>query len=62
MDYPGIIPYAKSKQLMGRELTPDERSVRGVVVNGLTEAEIQVLHDFEGMVTTFYSLVTISKT
>lgn len=61
MDYPAIIPYAKSKQLMGRELTPDERSVRGVVVNGLTEAEIQVLHDFEGMVIAFDSLIIVSR-
>lgn len=50
MDYPGVLPYAKSRQLIGRELTQDERSVRGVVVKGITKKEIKLLDDFEGMV------------
>ncbi|KAF8311718.1 PLP-dependent transferase [Clavulina sp. PMI_390] len=49
MDYPGVVPYAKSREIMDRDLTPDERSVRGVVVQGLSKTAVQRLHDFEGM-------------
>lgn len=40
---------------MGRELTSDERSVRGVVVKGLTGSDLRRLNIFEGMASAIVS-------
>lgn len=49
-DYPAILPYERSKMLLGRELTVEERSVRGTLVAGLTLQDIRFLDMFEGFV------------
>lgn len=56
MDYPGVVPYATSVKLIGRELTEDERSVRGVIVRGLTKSDFQLLDNFEGMASALATL------
>ncbi|KAH9958308.1 hypothetical protein BC827DRAFT_1261329 [Russula dissimulans] len=48
-DYPAILPYERSKTLLGRELTVEERSVRGTLVAGLTLQDIRFLDIFEGV-------------
>jgi len=47
-DYPGVIPYNLTRQLLNRELSPEERLVRGTVVIGLTDEDIDLLDVFEG--------------
>ena len=52
-DYPGVIPYSKTRQLLqshtrGTELPPEERTVRGTLVKGLGENDIALLDVFEG--------------
>ncbi|KAI0690172.1 hypothetical protein BC835DRAFT_1281517 [Cytidiella melzeri] len=52
-DYPGVIPYHKTRQLLeqnGRspDLAPDERTVRGTLVKGLSTNDIELLDCFEG--------------
>ncbi|TDL19892.1 hypothetical protein BD410DRAFT_899874 [Rickenella mellea] len=47
-DYPAVIPYAKGHSLFGRELSQEERSVRGNVVTGLTDEDMELLDVFEG--------------
>jgi len=47
-DYPAILPCARSKTLLGRDLTPEENSVRGTIVAGLTARDIALLDIFEG--------------
>jgi len=47
-DYPGVIPYAKARELLGKDLTPEERVVRGTVVTGLSDEDIEYLDVFEG--------------
>ncbi|KAI0247957.1 hypothetical protein BJV78DRAFT_860080 [Lactifluus subvellereus] len=47
-DYPAIVPSERSEALLGRELTPDESSVRGTLVTGLTSTDIAFLDVFEG--------------
>ncbi|CAL1700274.1 unnamed protein product [Somion occarium] len=48
-DYPGVIPYSRSAGLFeGRELSPDEKSVRGTLVSGLTTQDVILLDLFEG--------------
>ncbi|KAF8239783.1 hypothetical protein L208DRAFT_1385831 [Tricholoma matsutake] len=47
-EYPGIVPYAQSRILCNRELGPEEKSVRGVLVKGLTHTDMIVLDLFEG--------------
>ncbi|KAI0028989.1 hypothetical protein K488DRAFT_57368 [Vararia minispora EC-137] len=47
-DYPGIVPYKRSKKLIGRELSFDEKSVRGTLVSGLTASDMHLLDVFEG--------------
>ena len=49
-EYPGIVPYAQSRILCNRELGPEEKSVRGVLVKGLTHTDMIVLDLFEGPV------------
>ena len=54
-DYPGIIPYTKGKALFkDREYSQEERSVRGILVTGLTDADVKALDIFEGTVRTFF--------
>ena len=52
-DYPAIVPYESAKYIFERELTQDERSVRGTVVSGLTAEDIRLLDIFEGDVYPF---------
>ncbi|KZP11022.1 hypothetical protein FIBSPDRAFT_195475 [Athelia psychrophila] len=47
-DYPAVIPYSKSKSLFNRELSPEDKSVRGSLVTGLSESDVQLLDVFEG--------------
>ncbi|TFK20278.1 hypothetical protein FA15DRAFT_673595, partial [Coprinopsis marcescibilis] len=49
-DYPGVIPYSAGRELFSRELTQEERSVRGIFVTGLTESDMTRLDLFEGVV------------
>ncbi|PCH42564.1 hypothetical protein WOLCODRAFT_102363 [Wolfiporia cocos MD-104 SS10] len=56
-DYPAVVPYSKSRQLFGetgRDLTPEERTVRGTLVTGLSKEDIELLDIFEGDVRTLY--------
>ncbi|EAU85598.2 hypothetical protein CC1G_06311 [Coprinopsis cinerea okayama7 len=46
-DYPGILPSSESEALVGRELSPSERTVRGTFVTGLTAADMILLDGFE---------------
>ncbi|KAI0306310.1 hypothetical protein B0F90DRAFT_1808046 [Multifurca ochricompacta] len=47
-DYPAILPYERSRKLFERELTPEDKSVRGTLVNGLTNRDVALLDIFEG--------------
>ncbi|KAF9468051.1 hypothetical protein BDZ94DRAFT_1247062 [Collybia nuda] len=47
-DYPGLIPYVQGRTLCNRELSPEEKSVRGTLVKGLTEKDMKLLDFFEG--------------
>ncbi|KAH9980979.1 hypothetical protein BGW80DRAFT_1162287 [Lactifluus volemus] len=47
-DYPAIVPSERSQVIFGRELTPEEKSVRGTLVTGLTTMDIAFLDVFEG--------------
>ncbi|KZT06158.1 uncharacterized protein LAESUDRAFT_680239 [Laetiporus sulphureus 93-53] len=47
-DYPAVIPYSKSRQLFDRDLSPEERTVRGTLVTGLSKSDVQLLDVFEG--------------
>jgi len=43
-----MIPSTKSMQVFNRELTQEERSVRGMLVMGLTKRDMDALDAFEG--------------
>ncbi|KAN0140921.1 hypothetical protein V8E53_001365 [Lactarius tabidus] len=47
-DYPAIVPSERSKAVLGRELTSEENSIRGMLVSGLTAADVALLDSFEG--------------
>ncbi|KAI0368638.1 hypothetical protein BV20DRAFT_969010 [Pilatotrama ljubarskyi] len=51
-DYPAVLPYSKSRTLFeqsGRgDLAPEERTVRGTFVHGLSDRDISLLDLFEG--------------
>ncbi|KAJ3753530.1 hypothetical protein EV360DRAFT_53325 [Lentinula raphanica] len=47
-DYPGVVPYHKGRSLFSRELTHEERCVRGTLVTGLTSQDMSCLDYFEG--------------
>ena len=49
-DYPAILPCERSKALLGRELTPEENSIRGTLVTGFTNQDFMFLDVFEGNV------------
>jgi hypothetical protein len=52
-DYPGIVPYSLShEKLFKRDLPEDERCVRGTLVWGLTDLDLEFLDVFEGSVRT----------
>ncbi|POY75061.1 hypothetical protein BMF94_2037 [Rhodotorula taiwanensis] len=47
-DYPAVVSAEKASQLVDRSLEPDEARVQGVLVQGLSEADILLLDEFEG--------------
>ncbi|KAF9048628.1 hypothetical protein BJ165DRAFT_1461208 [Panaeolus papilionaceus] len=47
-DYPGLIPYSKGLGLFKHPLILEEKSVRGTVVKGLTDSDLEALDCFEG--------------
>jgi hypothetical protein len=55
-DYPAILPCERSKALLGRELTPEENSIRGTLVTGFTNQDFMLLDVFEGNVRLSLSL------
>jgi hypothetical protein len=57
-DYPGIVPYEIGHKSFDRKLNRDERCVRGVLVDGLTESDMQLLDIFEGDVSASIGLLT----
>ena len=49
-DYPGVLPYSRSRVLFvfeDGELPPEERTVRGTLVRGLTASDVALLDVFE---------------
>lgn len=53
-----MVPYSKSGVLFERELKPEERSVRGTLVTGLTKEDIALLDVFEGDVREIASVLS----
>ena len=51
-DYPGIVPYSRSRAMFSGDLELEERSVRGSLVVGLSDKDIRLLDFFEGNVST----------
>lgn len=49
-DYPAVVPLEAAREVMKRELEGEERSVRGVLVTGLTDRDVGALDVFEGSV------------
>ncbi|OSD06492.1 hypothetical protein PYCCODRAFT_1431487 [Trametes coccinea BRFM310] len=51
-DYPAVLPYSRSRDLFlqagQKDLTPEERTVRGTYVSGLSDRDIALLDLFEG--------------
>ncbi|KAG2149077.1 uncharacterized protein EDB93DRAFT_1143515 [Suillus bovinus] len=47
-DYPGILPYSQSRVMFDHDLNPDEKSVRGSLVTGLSDEDVKLLDVFEG--------------
>ncbi|KAH7925495.1 hypothetical protein BV22DRAFT_1088955 [Leucogyrophana mollusca] len=47
-DYPGIVPYSKSRAMFDHDLGLEERSVRGSLVTGLSTEDMRLLDVFEG--------------
>ncbi|EPS93525.1 hypothetical protein FOMPIDRAFT_1136034 [Fomitopsis schrenkii] len=47
-DYPAVLPYSRSRELYEHDLSPEGRVVRGTLVTGLEEADIELLDIFEG--------------
>ena len=43
-----MVPVALGIAIMGRELTDDEKCVRGCLISGLTKADLEFLDEFEG--------------
>lgn len=46
--YPAIVPYSLSRSMFDRNLGPEEISVKGSLVSGLTNEEVRLLDVFEG--------------
>lgn len=55
-DYPGILPYSKSRSLFSSDLDREDRCVRGSLVTGLSELDVKVLDEFEGAVCNRHNL------
>ncbi|KIK97759.1 hypothetical protein PAXRUDRAFT_135635 [Paxillus rubicundulus Ve08.2h10] len=49
-DYPGIVPYSRSRGMFDHELEFEAKSVRGCLVIGLTSEDMRLLDIFEGNV------------
>ncbi|KAG7451186.1 uncharacterized protein BT62DRAFT_990816 [Guyanagaster necrorhizus] len=47
-EYPGVIPFSQGQTFFDRELTQEEKCVRGTLVHGLTNMDILLLDVFEG--------------
>ncbi|KZT29771.1 hypothetical protein NEOLEDRAFT_1127599 [Neolentinus lepideus HHB14362 ss-1] len=47
-DYPAIVPYERSQVFFDKSLEPEERSVRGTLVTGLNQLDMDFLDTFEG--------------
>ncbi|GAA6033452.1 hypothetical protein JCM8097_001404 [Rhodosporidiobolus ruineniae] len=47
-DYPAVVTAGEGVRVVGRPLSPDEASVRGVLYTGLTSEDVQLLDEFEG--------------
>ncbi|GLB40394.1 putative gamma-glutamyl cyclotransferase, AIG2-like [Lyophyllum shimeji] len=47
-EYPGIIPYEQGRALCDRELEAEEKTVRGTLVTGLSQKDMEILDIFEG--------------
>lgn len=47
-DYPAVVRASVGAAILGRELTEDERCVRGCLVWGLTKSDVSFLDEFEG--------------
>jgi len=47
-DYPALLPYSKSQAMFNRKLSPEEKSVRGSLVSGLSESDMRLLDIYEG--------------
>jgi len=47
-DYPALLPYTKSMTMFNCKLSPEEKSVRGSLVTGLSESDMRLLDIYEG--------------
>ncbi|OCH86062.1 hypothetical protein OBBRIDRAFT_797538 [Obba rivulosa] len=47
-DCPAMLPYKKSHKLFAKELKARDRTVRGMLVRGLTDADMALLNQYEG--------------
>ncbi|GAA5877320.1 hypothetical protein JCM1840_007196 [Sporobolomyces johnsonii] len=47
-DYPAVVTREEAEQVLGRPVTDGEARVQGVVVSGLTRADVAALDEFEG--------------
>ncbi|KAF9243516.1 hypothetical protein BU15DRAFT_86460 [Melanogaster broomeanus] len=47
-DYPGIVPYSRSRAMFDHDLELEDRCVRGSLVIGLSDEDIRLLDIFEG--------------
>ncbi|KAG6879556.1 hypothetical protein C0992_001561 [Termitomyces sp. T32_za158] len=47
-EYPGMVPYEESRELIGHDIPLEDRSVRGTLVIGLSPRDIALLDIFEG--------------
>ncbi|EJD49577.1 PLP-dependent transferase [Auricularia subglabra TFB-10046 SS5] len=47
-DYPAVVPSAKAQDLLFKApLSPEQRSVQGILVSGITQQDMALLDDFE---------------
>jgi len=54
VDYPGVLPFERARTLFKRDLTLEEKSVRGMLVSGLSDKDMYALDVFEGSVSVLY--------
>jgi hypothetical protein len=48
--YPGTIPSALSQELRNKELRPEEKLARGLMVKGFTPRDLRAIDRFNGLV------------